>query len=141
MSLSFKFLISLNVKKIFCVLYGERKMVLSCGKRRLLPYTGPEQCRFLVRRWGLRSSCPPHTRSIYCLDISQVQLSLLKLHLCSILYGTANIGYKFSSDTKVNFPSTHSFGFYLFFLYLSNCFPLIPKIHIFGRHCKFHSLI
>ena len=123
MSLSCKFLISLNVKKnILCSIW-ERKMVLLCGKRRLLLYTGPEQCRFLVRRWSLRSSCPPSTRSIYCLDISQVQLSLLKLHLCSISYGTANIGYKFSSDTKVNFQSTHSFGFYLFFLY-EIAFPL-----------------
>ena len=118
MSLPCKFLISLNAKKkkIFCVLYGERKMVLLYGKRRLLLYTGltmqvfGEEVKFEVLTL-------PNTRSIYCLDLSQLQLCLCRLHLCRILYGNAKIDYKFSSDTKINFPATHAFGFYVFSIY------------------------
>lgn len=76
---------------------------------------------------------PPIQRSIHCLDISLVQPWPLTFHLCSVLPGTANIGYKFSSDTKVNFPSNHFFGFYFFSIY-EIAFLLCHR-YIFLQYC------
>lgn len=136
MSLPCKFLISLNVKKkMFCVLYGERKIVLLCGKRKLLLYTGltmqvfGKEVKFEVLTLS-------NTRSVYCSDLSQLQLCLCRLHLCRILYGNDNIDYKFISDTKTNFPSTHAFRFYVFSIY-EIIFPLYESSLI--QDVKIHS--
>lgn len=42
---------------------------------------------------------------------------------------TANIDYKFSSDTKINFPSTHAVGFYVLSVY-EIIFPLYESLLI-----------
>lgn len=127
MSLSFKFLISLNVKKIFCVLYGERKMVLSCGKRRLLPYTGPEQCRFLVRRWGLRSSCPP-IQEVYTVQIflKFSSLSLNSIFVVSYMELPTQV-INSAVIQKLTFRLLTPLGFIYFFSIYQIAFPLYQR--------------